>query len=138
MHAQGDPQTMQANPTYGDVVEEVASFLSERIEACTAAGIDRARLILDPGIGFGKTLDHNLALMRSLGRFVDMDLPVLLGASRKRFISALDREGSADERVAGSIAAVLSAASQGVSWFRVHDVAATRQALAVYRGIHRF
>lgn len=131
MHAQGDPQTMQNAPCYHDVVGEVRGFLAQRIAACEAAGLAREMLITDPGIGFGKTLAHNIALMQNLAAIVDLGLPVLLGASRKRFIAALDRDDPAFDRLGGSIAAVLKAYAQGVRWFRVHDVAATRQALAV-------
>ena len=135
MHAQGDPKTMQDKPHYDDVVEEVYAYLAARIEACVKAGIDEARIITDPGIGFGKTLEHNLLLLANLARFSDLGRPVLLGASRKRFIAALDRDGPATERLGGSLAAVLAGARQGVSIFRVHDVAASRQALAVAKAI---
>ncbi len=135
MHAAGDPKTMQANPHYDDVVEEVYAYLARRIDACITAGVAETRLIVDPGIGFGKTLDHNLALLANLDRFRALGRPVLLGASRKRFIAALDREGLAQERLGGSIAAVLAGARRGVSIFRVHDVAATRQALNVSTAI---
>ncbi|MEO1013859.1 MAG: dihydropteroate synthase [Pseudomonadota bacterium] len=132
MHAQGDPKTMQDAPAYKDVVEDVLSFLSGRIEACLEAGVDRSRIMIDPGIGFGKTTAHNVALLRALSRFSEL-APVLLGASRKRFIAALDREGPATERIGGSIAAALIGAAAGVSMVRVHDVAETRQAFAVFR-----
>jgi len=135
MHAQGDPETMQDDPRYDDVVEDVRAFLARRVEACIRAGVDEDRLILDPGIGFGKTLDHNLALMAGLDRLAALGRPVLLGASRKRFIAALDRDGPAAERLGGSIAAVLAGYARGASIFRVHDVAATRQALAVAAAI---
>ncbi|MEM9233935.1 MAG: dihydropteroate synthase [Pseudomonadota bacterium] len=135
MHAQGDPRTMQESPRYNDVVADVLDFLMNRIAACVAAGISKDHLIADPGIGFGKTLEHNLALLGSLADFEKLDVPILLGASRKRFIAALDREGPADERLGGSLAAVLAAWRQGVTWFRVHDVAATRQALAVTKAL---
>ena len=135
MHAQGDPRTMQNDPHYDDVVEEVYAYLAGRIEAAVAAGVHENRLIIDPGIGFGKTLDHNLALMAQLRRFTDLGRPVLVGASRKRFIAALDREGPADRRLGGSIAAALGAAAQGAAILRVHDVPETRQALAVFRAI---
>lgn len=137
MHAQGEPATMQEAPQYHDVVEEVRAFLRSRRDAALAAGIQQERLILDPGIGFGKTLAHNVALLRNLGALCDLGCPVLLGASRKRFIAALDRDDQADSRLGGSLAAVLAARQQGASWFRVHDVAATRQALAVWDAIYR-
>ena len=137
MHAQGDPKTMQDDPHYDDVVEEVYAFLGARIEACVAGGIEEARLIVDPGIGFGKSLAHNLALLHRLDRFSDLGCPVLLGASRKRFIAALDRAGPATDRLGGSLAAVLEGMRRGASIFRVHDVAATRQALAVSMAINQ-
>jgi dihydropteroate synthase len=131
MHAQGDPRTMQVAPRYDDVVADVLHFLAGRIEAAMAAGIARARLIVDPGIGFGKTLAHNLALLAGLERFRALGCPILVGTSRKRFIAALDRDGPAAERLGGSLAAALAAAARGAAIIRVHDVAATRQALAV-------
>lgn len=135
MHAQGDPRTMQDRPYYDDVVEEVYAFLAARMEACVKAGVAAERLIVDPGIGFGKTLAHNLSLLANLERFTELGRPVLLGASRKRFIAALDRDGPADERLGGSLAAVLAGRRAGASIFRVHDVAATRQALNVVDAI---
>jgi dihydropteroate synthase len=131
MHMQGTPQTMQQAPVYDDVTAEVLAFLRSRIAACEAAGISRDRIIADPGIGFGKTLTHNLALFRQLGRFVELGTERLLGASRKRFIAALDRETPAAERLGGSLAAAMRGQEAGFEWVRVHDVAATRQALAV-------
>lgn len=132
MHMQGDPGTMQEAPHYDSVVDEVYAFLDQRIAACEAAGIDRARIVVDPGIGFGKTAGHNLTLLAQAGRFRALGVPVLLGASRKRFIAAVDREGAPETRAPGSLAAVLAARAQGIGFFRVHDVAATRQALAVF------
>ncbi len=135
MHAQGDPRTMQDQPHYEDVVVEVIAFLAGRIELCVAAGVDRAKIIADPGIGFGKTLAHNLALLARLNRLQALEAPILLGASRKRFIAALDRDGPAADRLGGSIAAVLAGYARGASIFRVHDVAATRQALNIAKAI---
>lgn len=135
MHAQGTPQTMQDNPCYDDVVRDVITWLEARVQASMLAGISRDRLIIDPGIGFGKTLAHNLALMANLEAIESLGLPVLLGASRKRFIAALDRDGPAQERVGGSIAAAIIAAQKGANILRIHDVAQTRAALAVLRGI---
>lgn len=132
MHAQGDPKTMQDDPRYGDVVGEVSAFLAARIAACEAAGVGRDRLLVDPGIGFGKTVEHNLALIRALPELGALGCPVLLGASRKRFIAAIDRQDTAAGRIGGSIAAALAGAARGASILRVHDVAATRQALAVH------
>jgi dihydropteroate synthase len=133
MHARGEPRTMQDNPVYADVVLDIYDWLEERVEACEQAGIGRDRLIVDPGIGFGKTLAHNLALIGSLGVFHGLGCAVLLGASRKSFIGRLTGAGS-DDRLPGSIAAALVGAAQGVQILRVHDVAATRQALALWQG----
>ena len=130
MHAQGDPQTMQDAPRYDDVAGEVIAFLAARIQAARAAGV--AEVIADPGIGFGKTLAHNRALMGALERFAALGVPLMMGASRKRFIAGLDRDGPANTRVGGSLAAALRARAAGFAWFRVHDVAETRQALAVW------
>ncbi len=135
MHGKGDPRTMQDDPRYDDVVAEVYDYLAQRIETCEKAGIRRSRLIIDPGIGFGKTLEHNLALLAHLKRFADLDVPLLLGASRKRFIGALSGEQEADRRAPGSIAAALHGVSQGVEILRVHDVRETRQALDVWQAI---
>ncbi len=135
MHAQGDPATMQANPQYDDVLVEVAAYLESRLDACEAAGLDRARLIVDPGIGFGKSVMHNLTLIDGLGAMHSLGAPVLLGASRKRFIGALSREEPADERLPGTIAASLAGLDRGAQIIRVHDVAACRQAIAVRQGL---
>ena len=135
MHAQGDPQTMQKNPRYDDVVEEVRGFLAARLDACVKAGVARERLIVDPGIGFGKTAEHNLALLAGLEKFLSLGAPILAGVSRKRFIAAVDRPGPAAERLGGSLAAGLAAVGRGAEFLRVHDAAATRQALAVYYSI---
>ena len=133
MHARGEPRTMQESPVYADVVLDIYDWLEARVEACERAGIARNRLIVDPGIGFGKTLAHNLSLLGSLGVFHGLGCPVLLGASRKSFIGRLTGAG-ADDRLPGSIAAALIGASQGMQILRVHDVSATRQALAVWQG----
>jgi dihydropteroate synthase len=130
MHMQGEPRTMQANPQYGDVVAEVGAFLAERAAACAAAGIAGERIVLDPGFGFGKTLDHNLSLLRGLGRFKDLGFPVLAGLSRKSMLGAISGR-PVIERTAASIAAALLAAERGAAILRVHDVATTRDALAV-------
>jgi dihydropteroate synthase len=133
MHSLGDPRTMQDAPRYDDVVLDVYDALEARIEACERAGIPRARLIVDPGIGFGKTLQHNLALLGALSIFHGLGCAVMLGASRKSFIGHLTGAEAAD-RLPGSIAAALLGAAQGIQILRVHDVAATRQALAVWEG----
>lgn len=132
MHAQGDPRTMQRNPTYKDVVLEVFDYLADRIAACEATGLVRARLVVDPGIGFGKTIDHNLALLSDLTILHGLGVPVLLGASRKSFIGSLTGESEPLAREAGSVAAALAGAAQGVQILRMHDVVATRQALKVW------
>ncbi len=137
MHAQGDPKTMQDDPQYDDVVTDVYQFLADRMEACATAGIEKAKIIVDPGIGFGKTLEHNLALMANLDRFNALGCPVLFGASRKRFIGALDRDGPADQRLGGSLAAAIEGYRRGAAILRVHDVRETRQALCVRDGIEK-
>jgi dihydropteroate synthase len=137
MHAQGDPRIMQIDPRYDDVVLDVYDWLEARIAACEAAGIDRDRIVVDPGIGFGKTRDHNLALIGSLGIFHGLGCPILLGASRKSFVGHLSGGAPAAGRLPGSVAAALLGAAQGVQVLRVHDVAATRQALAVWEAAQR-
>jgi dihydropteroate synthase len=131
MHMQGEPATMQDDPRYLDVVGEVRRFLAERVFACEMAGIPRARLIVDPGFGFGKTLEHNLELLARLKELEELGLPLLVGLSRKSMIGRLTGRERPDERLAGSLAAALLAVEQGADIVRVHDVAATREALAV-------
>ena len=131
----GDPKTMQDNPVYIDVVGEVVESLRRNIAVCERAGIAKTRLIVDPGIGFGKTADHNIELLANLGRFHELGLPLLIGASRKGFIGLLGGERDAMKRAPGSIAAALYAVSQGAKILRVHDVAKTRQALGVWRAL---
>lgn len=134
MHMPGDdPATMQGLAQYGDVALEVAAFLRDRIAACEALGIPRGRIAVDPGIGFGKTLAHNLALIDRLPLFATLGCRVVLGASRKRFIGTLSGVEDAGARMPGSIAAALAGAARGASILRVHDVAETVQALAVWR-----
>lgn len=135
MHAQGDPKTMQQDPQYRDVTGEVLSFLVGRIGQAIQAGLKLSNIIVDPGIGFGKTLAHNLTLLRDTPRFVALGRPVLVGASRKRFIAALDQGAAVEDRLGGSIAAALYAAQQGAQILRVHDVAETRQALTVQKAL---
>ena len=132
MHAQGDPKTMQQDPRYDDVLLDVYDFLSDRIDALVAAGIPKSQIIADPGIGFGKTLDHNLRLLQNISLFHALGVTILLGASRKRFIGTLSGVDQADERVAGSLAVALAAVAQGVQIVRVHDVAQTAQALRLW------
>ncbi|MGE0007548.1 MAG: dihydropteroate synthase [Parvibaculaceae bacterium] len=131
MHAQGDPKTMQVNPVYDDVALDVFDMLEERIAACLAAGIAPGLIAVDPGIGFGKTFAHNLALLSQLPLFLGLGAVLLLGLSRKAFTGALTGEKTAGERVFGSVGGAVHAALAGAQILRVHDVKATRQALAV-------
>ncbi len=135
MHHQGDPQTMQDSPSYDDVLLDVFDWLEARIAAAEAAGIARAKIIVDPGIGFGKTLRHNLALLNGLSIFHGLGCAIMLGASRKRFIGALSGVEEPAARIAGSLAAMQAGLAQGVQLFRVHDVAESAQALRVWRGL---
>lgn len=132
MHAQGDPKTMQQDPHYQNVVIDVYAWLEARVEACVAAGIPRARIVVDPGIGFGKTMAHNLTLIANLAAFQGLGCPVMLGASRKRFIGTLTAEADASARGPGSVGAAIAGAGQGAQILRVHDVAMTRAALLVW------
>ncbi len=132
MHAQGDPTTMQQAPNYDDVLLDVYDFLEERIAHAEGLGIDRARIIIDPGIGFGKTLAHNLALLARLSLFHSLGCPLLLGVSRKRFIGELGQAAEARARMPGSLAVALAGIAQGAQITRVHDVAETRQALTLW------
>ena len=135
MHMLGQPKTMQADPVYQDVVGEVTQFLRDRADAAVAAGVSRDRIILDPGIGFGKTLEHNLSLLAGVGQLVGLGYPVLIGASRKRFIGEIANEPDPANRTAGTLAACLSSWREGAAIFRVHDVAEAVQAFAVARAI---
>ncbi|MFO0028866.1 MAG: dihydropteroate synthase [Pseudomonadota bacterium] len=135
MHMRGEPRTMQQDPHYDDVVADVHRFLADRILACQFAGIDRARLIVDPGFGFGKTLAHNLDLLRGMDRFATLGVPVLAGLSRKAMIGAITGRDTPRERLHGSVAAALLAVQKGAAIVRVHDVAATRDALAVWQAV---
>jgi len=130
MHMQGAPRTMQHNPVYGDVVDDVYDFLAQRVDACISAGIKKEHLIVDPGFGFGKTLTHNLRLLHHLDRFKEMGLPLLVGVSRKTMIGAM-LDKPVDERLFGSIAAATLAVWQGATIIRAHDVAATLDAVRV-------
>ena len=135
MHMQGEPQTMQKAPRYDDVALDVYDWLAERIEACVAAGIARARIAVDPGIGFGKTLSHNLQLLEQLALFHGLGCPIVLGVSRKSFIGKISGESEAKQRLPGSLAAALAGLERGAQMIRVHDVAETAQAVAVWRAI---
>jgi dihydropteroate synthase len=136
MHMQGEPRTMQAAPHYDDVLAEVGAYLAERAEAAIAGGVARDKVWIDPGIGFGKTLDHNLALLRGLDRLADLGFPLLLGVSRKSFLKVIDASAvSADDRLGGSLAAALWGADHGAAVLRVHDARETAQALATRAAI---
>ncbi|MEM1129491.1 MAG: dihydropteroate synthase [Pseudomonadota bacterium] len=135
MHALGDPTTMQDDPRYGDVVLDVYDALDARITAAEAAGIPRDRIVIDPGIGFGKTVAHNIALLRALSVFHGLGCAILLGVSRKRFIGVIGREPQAKARMPGSIAVALAAVAQGVQILRVHDVAETVQAIRLFQAV---
>lgn len=135
MHLRGEPRTMQDDPRYGDVVAEVFGALEQRLAALEAYGVGRRRVVLDPGIGFGKTLEHNLALLGALDRLCAGDRPVLIGVSRKRFIGTLSGVDAPDQRVAGSLAAATLAVAKGARIVRTHDVGPTVEALRVAHAI---
>ncbi|MER3413368.1 MAG: dihydropteroate synthase [Armatimonadota bacterium] len=135
MHMQGEPQTMQANPEYEDVLAEVSAFLKAQAEACIAAGIAEERIWIDPGIGFGKTVEHNLTLLRATGELAATGYPVVIGASRKSFIGRLTGEADPTRRLGGSLAVALYATQLGTAALRVHDVAETVQAIALWRAL---
>jgi dihydropteroate synthase len=136
VHMLGEPRSMQAQPRYDDVVGEVHRFLTDRLFACELAGIDRRKVMVDPGFGFGKTLEHNLALLRALQRFAELGGGLYAGLSRKSMIGELTGRKVPCERMAGSVAAALIAVQRGARMVRVHDVAATVDALAVWQGVH--
>ena len=133
MHAQGDPATMNDNPQYEDVVLDVYDYLESRVNACVAAGIPKSKIVVDPGIGFGKHLKHNVAVMAGLPLYHGLGVPILLGASRKKMIGQIGKAESAKDRVPGSLACAIAGAAAGVQMLRVHDVKETRQALDVWR-----
>ena len=135
MHMQGTPEDMQKNPEYGDVVEEVFAFLKHRIDYCESHGVEKDRIWVDPGIGFGKTLEHNLILLRHLDKLSDLGCPVLLGVSRKSFIEKICGPVPPDERLPGTISACLHGWQKGAGIFRVHDVREFKQAMDVWRVI---
>ena len=136
MHAQGVPATMQDDPHYADVLLDVYAALAARLARAEALGIDRARIMLDPGIGFGKTQAHNLALLRGLSLFHGLGCPILLGTSRKRFVGTIGRAAAPQDRAPGSIATALAGVAQGVQVVRVHDVPETRQALRLWQALN--
>jgi dihydropteroate synthase len=134
MHMQGEPRTMQQSPSYADVVREVKDFLSARVAAAERAGISRSRIVIDPGFGFGKSVEHNLELLRHLAELTDMGIPVLAGWSRKSSLGRITGR-SVEDRLPASLAAALIAVKNGAQIVRVHDVAATRDALAVWGAV---
>ncbi len=133
MHMQGQPDTMQQAPSYEDVVGDIHGFLTERINACAEVGIDKSRLLLDPGFGFGKTLQHNYQLLNQLESFHQLELPLLVGISRKTMLGKVLGDRPADQRLSASLAAAVIAAMKGASILRVHDVAETADALKVVK-----
>ncbi|MCL4079410.1 dihydropteroate synthase [Coriobacteriia bacterium Es71-Z0120] len=135
MHMLGEPKSMQVQPYYDDVVSEVRAFLSQQADTLIAAGVARSRICVDPGIGFGKTLDHNLELLRALPKLASLGFPVLVGASRKRMIGDITGEADPKRRLGGSVGVALWAAARGARVLRVHDVRETVQALAVWRAL---
>ena len=135
MHMLGEPKTMQQDPHYEDVVRQVRDFLAERAAHAEAAGVAPDKIILDPGVGFGKTLDHNLTLLQNLDAVAELGYPVLVGASRKRFIGSITGEEEARDRVAGTVATSVLAYERGASLFRVHDVRPNREALEVAQAV---
>jgi dihydropteroate synthase len=137
MHALGDPRTMQDDPRYDDVALDIYDYLAGRVAAAEAAGIERSRIVIDPGIGFGKTVAHNLTLIRGLALLHDLGCGVLFGASRKRFIGAIGGAAGPDDRLPGSIAVALEALRQGAQVLRVHDVKETGQAAALWAALNR-
>jgi dihydropteroate synthase len=137
MHSIETPATMQDDPHYEDVLLDVYDALAARLAVAEAAGISRHKLAIDPGIGFGKTLEHNLALLARLSLFHNLGVPVLLGASRKRFIGTIGAEAEAARRMPGSLAVALAGVAQGMQMIRVHDVAETRQALRLWQAATR-
>jgi len=136
MHMRGEPRTMQVDPSYDDVVDEVREYLRSRVAAAQASGIALERIVVDPGFGFGKTLEHNLALLRGLPALAELGAAVLVGLSRKTMLGRLTGREVGD-RVHASVAAAVIAVGKGANIVRVHDVAATRDALAVWRAVMR-
>ncbi|GHE99404.1 dihydropteroate synthase [Aliiroseovarius zhejiangensis] len=135
MHAQGQPETMQDDPRYDDVLFEVMDFLEDRIAFAQSRGIARERIVTDPGIGFGKTLEHNVTLLRNLSLLHDLGLPILLGVSRKRFIGSIGQAADAKDRMAGSLAVALHGIQHGAQILRVHDTYETRQAIRLQQAM---
>ncbi len=137
MHMQGNPQTMQNNPTYKDVVQDVYDYLEQRIDACMMAGIQKSRLIADPGLGFGKTAEHSIALLNNARIFQNLGVPILIGASRKSFLAKLAKLAEGEDRLQISLIAAVMAVEHGAQILRVHDVAETKEALMIWQGLDR-
>ena len=137
MHMQGQPKSMQKRPFYKDIVAEVGAYLESRIKACERAGVDKGRIAIDPGIGFGKTQKHNIMLLKKLAAFTALGSPLVLGVSRKNFIGEISKEKDPAKRLAGSLSAGLAGLARGVSILRVHNVRETRQALDVWQAIEK-
>ncbi|MCP5381277.1 MAG: dihydropteroate synthase [Kordiimonadaceae bacterium] len=137
MHALGTPETMQENPVYENVLLDIYDYLESRINFCIQAGIHRNRIIIDPGIGFGKTVDHNLQIISNLALFHGLGVPILVGVSRKSFIGKIIGESKTENRLAGSLAAAMVCLEQGAQIIRVHDVTQTRQAIAILQSAGR-
>jgi dihydropteroate synthase len=135
MHMQGSPRTMQKDPTYNDVVDDIKDFFSQKIEACIEVGIAEDKIILDPGFGFGKTLDHNLEILKRFNEFKSFGLPLLAGLSRKSMIGTLLDDRNVGGRVSGSVTAAIIAVQNGADIVRVHDVLETRDALTILGGV---
>ena len=135
MHMQGSPRTMQKDPTYNDVVDDIKDFFSQKIEACIEAGIAEDKIILDPGFGFGKTLDHNLEILKRFNEFKSFGLPLLAGLSRKSMIGTLLNDRNVGGRVSGSVTAAIIAVQNGADIVRVHDVLETKDALTILGGV---
>ena len=135
MHMQGDPQTMQKSPRYDDVLDDIFHYLQDRIQTCVDAGMDQKNIIIDPGIGFGKTLEDNRTILKNIDKFHDLNCPILLGASRKSFIGKICQNVTPEDSLPGSLATNLWGVQKKVQIFRVHDVAATKQAFDVFQAI---
>ncbi|GJL84969.1 MAG: dihydropteroate synthase [Micavibrio sp.] len=135
MHKQGNPQDMQKNPRYNNAVEDIFHYLQQRIELCETHRIASTMVVADPGIGFGKTVQDNVLILRNIKRFHDLGVPIMLGVSRKSFIGKISNDEPPEERIPGSLSAALWGLSQGVQFYRVHDVAATRQAFRIQEEI---
>ncbi len=135
MHMQGEPATMQKKPSYNNVIEEIYEFLQRRIKHCETNGIEIEMILADPGIGFGKTLEHNLLILRNIRKFLGLRVPLVVGLSRKSMIGALDDDAAVDNRLAGSLAGALWCLQNDVQMFRVHDVQETQQAFRIYQAI---